>query len=206
MGDTEGEKPLLNSEKDKNIQDDEIAAVSATVATARLRRSRGYGYEHRLVEKINAIPGWQARRLGGSSTGLPDIVATNNDKSILLTIEAKSGVGGALYVPPDQIERCELVDKMFSLYKERHIILAFKFLSKKRVVRKGLKAYEPRDRHEFYFDAKSVRYYLMQKPDAMVKCTYGGNTSMIRPFMRGEQMFGLPQYVMPFQIDGKKKK
>ena len=32
-----------------------------------------------------------ARRLGGSSTGLPDIVAVNNKASILLSIEAKSG-------------------------------------------------------------------------------------------------------------------
>jgi hypothetical protein len=34
-----------------------------------------------------------ARRLGGSSTWLPDIVAANNKDAILLSIEAKSGSG-----------------------------------------------------------------------------------------------------------------
>ena len=47
-----------------------------------------------------------AKRLGGSSVGLPDIVAVNNNKGILLVIEAKSGTGESLYVPSDQIERC----------------------------------------------------------------------------------------------------
>ena len=40
------------------------------------------------------------RRLGGSSTGLPDIVAVNNKEATLLSIEAKSGTGDALYVRP----------------------------------------------------------------------------------------------------------
>ena len=47
-----------------------------------------------------------ARRLGGSSTGLPDIVAVNNTESILLSIEAKSGTSNSIYVPDDQIGRC----------------------------------------------------------------------------------------------------
>ena len=45
------------------------------------RRSRGYSFEHNLVININALPDWYARRLGGSSTGLPDIVAVNNKRS-----------------------------------------------------------------------------------------------------------------------------
>lgn len=56
---------------------------------------------------------WIARRLGGSSTGLPDIVAVNNQNAILLSIEAKSGTGDALYVQPDQIQRCLLIRDMF---------------------------------------------------------------------------------------------
>ncbi len=40
-----------------------------------IRRSRGYAFEHGLVERFNGLGDWRARRLGGSSTGLPDIVA-----------------------------------------------------------------------------------------------------------------------------------
>ena len=69
--------------------------------------------------------------MGGSSTGLPDIVAVNNDSGILLTIEAKSGTSNILYVPLDQIERCIIVRNMFEIYPERHIILAFKLWAKK---------------------------------------------------------------------------
>src|SRR3712207_8172559 len=36
-----------------------------------------------------------------------------------------------------QIERCLIVRKMFGIYPERHIILAFKFMGKKRFRRKN---------------------------------------------------------------------
>jgi Holliday junction resolvase len=62
-----------------------------------------------------------ARRLGGSSTGLPDIVAANNKDAILLSIEAKSGSGDALYVHPDQIQRCILIRDTFAYYETRHV-------------------------------------------------------------------------------------
>ena len=80
------------------------------------------------MERLNITPNWMARRLGGSSTGLPDIVATNNVTGVLLAIECKSTAGNAVYVPPDQVERCVEVCKMFSYYKERHVIFAFKFM------------------------------------------------------------------------------
>src|SRR5918999_1154252 len=81
-----------------------------------IRRSRGYSYEHTLVQRLNNEH-WIARRLGGSSTGLPDIVAVNNIEGILLSIEAKSGTGDSLYVKPDQIQRCLLIRDMFGYYK-----------------------------------------------------------------------------------------
>ena len=68
-----------------------------------IRRSRGYSYEYSIVNRINNR-NWIAKRLGGSSVGLPDIIAVNNKKAILLVIEAKSGTGESLYVPSDQIE------------------------------------------------------------------------------------------------------
>ena len=68
-----------------------------------------------------------------SSTGLPDIVAVNNKEAILLSIEAKSGTGDALYVQPDQLQRCLLIRHMFGYYKTRHVVLAFKFMRKKKI-------------------------------------------------------------------------
>ena len=89
-----------------------------------LRRSRGYSYEHSLVQRLND-KFWIARRLGGSSTGLPDIVAVNNKEATLLSIEAKSGTGDALYVQPDQIQRCLLIRDMFGYYDTKHVIFSF---------------------------------------------------------------------------------
>ena len=96
-----------------------------------IRRSRGYSYEHGLVEKLNKH-GFIARRLGGSSTGLADIVAVDNRNGVLLTIEAKAGTSDILYVPQDQIERSMMIRDMFAVYPTRHVVFAFKFMSKKR--------------------------------------------------------------------------
>jgi Holliday junction resolvase len=139
---------------------------------------------------------WQSRRLGGSSTGLPDIVAVNNDTGILLTIEAKSGTSDILYVPQDQIERCKLIMDMFSVYPERHIILAFKFMSKKRFRRKKQTVYESRKLVEYYKVADVVR---SMKILPIIKCTYDGRTAAI--FADGETAaLDLPDYSMPFQV------
>src|SRR3712207_7195664 len=49
-----------------------------------------------------------------------------------------------------QIERCLIVRKMFGIYPERHIILAFKFMGKKRFRRKNETVYESRKLIEYY--------------------------------------------------------
>ena len=136
---------------------------------------------------------WRARRLGGSSTGLPDIVAVNNDAGILLTIEAKSGTSDILYVPLDQIERCLMVRNMFGIYPERHIILAFKFMGKKRFRRKNETVYESRRLTEYYKVADIV---IGMKALPIVKCTYDGKTYAI--FRNKTVPLGLPDYNMPF--------
>lgn len=165
-----------------------------TVSLGNIRRSRGYNFEHSLVQRLNTR-GWQSRRLGGSSTGLPDIVAVNNDERILLTIEAKSGTGDILYVPEDQVERCKLIRNMFSIYPERHIILAFKFMSKKRFRRKNETVYESRRLVEYYKVADVVE---TMKVLPVIKCTYDGKTSAI---IGGKSMaLDLPDYVMPFHV------
>ncbi len=159
-----------------------------------IRRSRGYAFEHGLVERFNELGDWKARRLGGSSTGLPDIVAVNNDKSILLTIEAKSGTSDILYVPQDQIERCIVVREMFGAYGERHIVFAFKFMSKKRFRRKNKTVYEQRKLVEYYKVADAL---VGQNPLPIVKCTYDGRTFA----MRGNKTItlNLPDLPMPFR-------
>lgn len=92
------------------------------------RRSRGYNFEYGLVNEFNSKDDWTARRLGGSSTGLPDIVVTNNYKSILYAIECKSGESNILYIPEDQIIRCKwITDKFLQIYEGRFIVFAFKF-------------------------------------------------------------------------------
>jgi Holliday junction resolvase len=157
-----------------------------------IRRSRGYSFEHRLVQRLNSGD-WNARRLGGSSTGLPDIIAVNNKTGTLLTIEAKSGTGDILYVPADQIQRCLLVNQMFSYYEKRHIVLAFKFMRKKRFRRKDQIVYEGRQLVEHYKLAN-----VLSKSDEypVVKCMYDGTTFAI--YRNKCTMLPLPRYQMPF--------
>ena len=158
-----------------------------------IRRSRGYAYEHTLVQRLNN-GAWHARRLGGSSTGLPDIVAVNNTDGILLTIEAKSGTSDILYVPQDQIERCLLIRNMFGIYSQRHIILAFKFMSKKRFRRKNETVYENRKLLEYYKVADVV---ADMRVIPIIKCTYDGKTYAIHK--NKNVALNLPDYSMPFQ-------
>lgn len=140
-----------------------------------IRRSRGYNFEHRLVKQLNSKE-WIARRLGGSSTGLPDIVAVNNRDSVLLSIEAKSATGNSIYVPQDQILRCYMITKMFEVYRERHIILAFKFMRIKRQVVCGETIYVPRKTKEYY---KILKFKKTPKIFPVIKCNYEGDTYAI---------------------------
>ena len=114
---------------------------------ARIRRQRGYHWEDTLVKRFNSVEKWKAFRLGSPSIALPDVLAVNTDENTIYTIEAKSGTSTSLPVPADQIERCLEWIKTFNIYKKRNVLLAFKFLSKKRI---GLATYESRELREFY--------------------------------------------------------
>ena len=84
---------------------------------------------------------------------------------------------------------------MFSIYPERHIILAFKFMSKKRFRRKNKTVYESRKLIEYYKVADVVDTMSILP---IIKCTYEGKTSAI--FGNGKTMsMDLPNYSMPFQ-------
>lgn len=158
----------------------------------RIRRNRGYSFEHVLVQKLNTSA-WSARRLGGSSANLPDIIAVNNKKSIFLSIEAKSGTADNLYVPPDQIQRCFQIRNMFQVYKTAHVILAFKFMRKKRIREEGKTVYIHRKLQEYY---KIADKYSKMNDLPIVKCTYEGRTYEIRN--SETRRCNLKDYVMPF--------
>lgn len=129
-------KPRLSQKKKKNNQ-----------RAARIRRQRGYQWEDTIVKRFKNSGNWKAFRLGSPSIALPDVLAINTKESTIFTIEAKSGTGTSLAVPADQIERCLEWVNTFDIYKKRSVLLAFKFLSKKRV---GLGEYENRELREFF--------------------------------------------------------
>jgi Holliday junction resolvase len=114
---------------------------------AKMRRQRGYHWEDTIVKRFKNTENWKAFRLGSPSIALPDVLAINNKESTIFTIEAKSGTSTSLPVPADQIERCLNWIETFNVYEKRNVLLAFKFLSKKRI---GLGIYESRELREFF--------------------------------------------------------
>jgi len=114
---------------------------------ARTRRQRGYQWEDTIVKRFNSTENWKAFRLGSPSIALPDVLAVNTENSTIFTIEAKSGTSTSLPVPFDQIERCLEWTKTFDIYKKRKVLLAFKFLSKKRI---DVGKYESRELREYF--------------------------------------------------------
>lgn len=132
---------------------------------ARTRKQRGYHWENTIVKRFNSSENWNAFRLGSPSTALPDVLAVNTKESSIFTIEAKSGTVDSLPVPKDQIERCLKWVETFDIYKKRKVILAFKFLSKKRI---GLGTYEDRQLREFF------KIWDKSYPISDCSCTYEG--------------------------------
>ena len=154
---------------------------------AKTRRQRGYQWEDTLVKRFNKMDDWKAFRLGSPSVALPDILSVNNEDSILYTLEAKSGTGTTLTVPFDQIIRCLNWTNNFEVYKIRHVILAFKFLSKKRI---GLGEYEKRELREFY------KVWNPKKTPIDIVCRYDGNTYALK--VGKKKKLSLKDYEMPF--------
>ena len=155
---------------------------------AHTRRQRGYHWEDTLVKRFNSTEDWNAFRLGSPSVALPDVLAVNTKESTIFTIEAKSGTSNSLPVPEDQIARCLNWVETFDIYKKRKVILAFKFLSKKRI---GLGLYENRELREFF------KEWDTSIPITNCQCTYEGKV-----FARidGERkVITLKDHKMPFK-------
>jgi len=121
--------------------------VTINQKAARTRRQRGYQWEDTIVKRFNNTDKWKAFRLGSPSIALPDVLAVSTDNKTIFTIEAKSGTSTSLSVPADQIERCLAWIKTFDIYEKRNVLLAFKFLSKKRI---DIGKYESRELREFF--------------------------------------------------------
>jgi Holliday junction resolvase len=156
---------------------------------ARTRRQRGYNWEDTLVKRFNSVEGWKAFRLGSPSVGLPDILAVSTKENTIYTIEAKSGTNTTLQVPYDQIQRCLKWVHTLDLYGTRKVIIAFKFLSKKRI---GTGKYEPRQLREYYKvwnESNHVTDFV---------CTYDGETYAILEGRRAK--LWLEDHSMPFPV------
>ena len=144
-------------------QDEKI--INNNQKAARMRRQRGYQWEDTIAKRFNGTEKWRGFRLGSPSIALPDVLAVNTEESTIFTIEAKSGTSTSLPVPADQIERCLDWIKTFDIYKKRNVLLAFKFLSKKRL---GIGKYESRELREFF----KVWDESLEITDCV--CTYDG--------------------------------
>jgi len=154
---------------------------------ARTRRQRGYHWEDTIVKRFNALKDWKAFRLGSPSVALPDVLVVSTKNNIIFTIEAKSGTGTTLQVPFDQIIRCLKWTDTFELYRKRKVILAFKFLSKKRI---DIGKYESRELREFF----KVWDESLKITDCV--CTYEGDTFALENRKRSK--ISLEDYPMPF--------
>ena len=97
------------------------------------------------------------------------------------------GTGTTLTVPFDQIIRCLNWTNNFEVYKTRHVILAFKFLSKKRI---GVGEYEKRELREFY------KVWNSKKNPIDIVCRYDGSTYALREGKK--KKLSLKDYEMPF--------
>ena len=159
-----------------------------TQKISRIRRQRGYHWEDTLVKRFNRLDNWKAFRLGSPSVALPDILSLNNDDSIIFTIEAKSGTSTSLTVPFDQIVRCMNWTENFKVYQTREVILAFKFLSKKRI---GNSLYEKRELREFF------KVWNTKRVPIDIVCKYDGTTYGL---IKGKRKsIKLKDYRMPFK-------
>lgn len=113
-------------------------------------RQRGYVFENWLVRQVKGYPYWGARRLGGTSTGLPDVMmsfaqkvpATRFEnrqgieltkwKTIIIATECKEGEDNTLYVEREQVRRAyAAITSLWQSIDDKWILLAFKFIRNK---------------------------------------------------------------------------
>lgn len=114
------------------------------------RQARGYNFEVQLVKEFNK-GNWKSRRLGGASSGLPDVGIVNNPQSLLYAVEAKSTVYNFCEVPVKQIIRCLGYLDLHSIYKTKNVILAFRFATKRALLAENTLVKITRIKPVYYF-------------------------------------------------------
>ena len=115
-----------------------------------VQRRRGYAFEKYLTDYLNKTGDWHARRLGAPSTELPDILAVNNKRKIIIAIECKSTVSNNTKIPDYQIKRClDIVDD-FKLYSGL-AVLAYKFGRKNNTRDEKIPSGNPRKTAYYYY-------------------------------------------------------
>lgn len=150
------------------------------------RRERGYNHEKKLVNFINQFDSWFARRLGGSSTGLPDVLALGHfmvpikdnleiKKGVAFVMECKSSTSNYSYIPNDQVVRCNEVAAGLEMY-EAYITFAFKF-SRVGLKDKKTGVNAKRKLKEYYFV-----FYNLTNIDNIenVRCDYDGKLTVLK--------------------------
>ena len=183
------QKNIKKTTKSNLLKSQESFIAEHNKKIARTRRQRGYAWEDTLVKRFNALDSWKAFRLGSPSVALPDILVVSSMENTIFTIEAKSGTGTTLHVPYDQIIRCLKWIHTFERYETRKTIIAFKFLSKKRI---DTGKYEHRQLREFYKtwdESNKITDFV---------CTYDGETYALVDGKR--QTLELEDYQMPFVL------
>lgn len=142
---------LLNSiekQMQENIaKNNEVLQKTNWVKVNKTRRNRGYTFEDKIRKKVNEIDNqrlWHCRRLGGSSTGLPDLVITFNQyMGALVAMECKSTKDNyVLEIPADQVQRCIDVLDVFGMYGCKSVGFGFYFAKSEKCKRdKPIQAY-----------------------------------------------------------------
>lgn len=184
------------SARKRAVQNPNSAAMPAAieyenknVRVSRTRRRRGYDWEDTIVKRFNGADGWKAFRLGSPSVSLPDVLAVSTKQRSLFVIEAKSGTTASLRVPADQIERCRLWANTFDIYGRREVVLAFKFLAKRRI---GTGRYGSRRVREFF------KLWDTRMRPADCSCSYDGVIRLTSA--HGRASLNLEDCRMPFAV------
>ncbi len=146
-------------------------------------RSRGRGYKHEdsIIDKFNSMDSWNAKRLGGTTIELPDLLITNNDERIFIAAECKSTTSNSVSVHINQITRCFKILDMFSIYDRHYIIFPFKFSQNQRIPPSSKKKDGTRTRNQKMMTTRKLKeFYLLFNPAIIkeipkfISCNYDG--------------------------------
>jgi Holliday junction resolvase len=144
-------------------------------------RDRGYKHEDSIIDRFNNLDLWHAKRLGGTTIELPDLIVTNNNEKIFVAAECKSTTSNSTSVHINQITRCFKIRDMFSIYDKHYIIFPFKFSQKQRIAITAKKKDGTRTRSKKMMAIRKLKeFYLLFNPEMiseipkLVSCNYDG--------------------------------